>query len=160
MDLKSTPDSFVALNLPDYEPAFAMAIEQFWQDRAGQMARQRLKGLTDAGTRGSVIGGLLIRCLRQDSERTCSGGVEFSVFAPGCANQIRNRHQPAAAEFDHLDEVRPHRCTSRRSAGRIRLSRTTLHGQDHTLPIEAPKPMHARRLSLWQSESRNFRGIR
>ena len=57
MDSKSTPESFVALDLPDYEPAFAAAIEQFWEDRAGQMARQRLKGLTDTGTRGSVRGG-------------------------------------------------------------------------------------------------------
>ena len=38
-DLNSTPESFVALELPDYEPAFAAAIEQFWEDRAGQMAR-------------------------------------------------------------------------------------------------------------------------
>jgi Restriction endonuclease XhoI len=62
--LKSTPESFVALDLPDYEPAFAMAIEQFWQDRAGQMARQRLKGLTDAGTRGSVTGGTHLHAVR------------------------------------------------------------------------------------------------
>ncbi len=64
MDLKSTPESFVALDLPDYEPAFATAIEQFWQDRAGQMARQRAKGLTDAGTRGSVTGGTHLHAVR------------------------------------------------------------------------------------------------
>jgi Restriction endonuclease XhoI len=54
----------VALDLPDYEPAFALAIEQFWQDRAGQMARQRAKGLTDAGTRGSVTGGTHLHAVR------------------------------------------------------------------------------------------------
>jgi Restriction endonuclease XhoI len=62
--LNSTPESFVALDLPDYEPAFAMAIEQFWQDRAGQMARQRAKGLNDAGTRGSVTGGTHLHAVR------------------------------------------------------------------------------------------------
>ena len=48
----------------DYELAFRVALEAFWTDRAGQMARQRARGLTDAGTRGSVTGGTHLNGVR------------------------------------------------------------------------------------------------
>lgn len=54
----------MVIEFPDYEPAFAAAIEHFWHDRAGQTARQRAKGLSDAGTRGSVTGGTHLHAVR------------------------------------------------------------------------------------------------
>jgi hypothetical protein len=74
----------VALDLPDYEPAFAMAIEQFWEDRAGQMARQRLKGLTDAGTRENAH----LPICAKGMQITWSEHVRFAGF---CANHITDR---------------------------------------------------------------------
>lgn len=95
MDSKSTPELFVALDLPDYEPAFAAAIEQFWEDRAGQMARQRLKGLTDAGTRGSVTGGTHLHAVRDvlhqviiDAGRCSPAALRSGRYAPTTAFQF------------------------------------------------------------------------
>lgn len=67
----------MTLNLPDYEPAFQDAIEQFWADRAQQMARQRLGGLQDAGTRGSVTGGTHLNAVRDLIHQVIrDGGLE------------------------------------------------------------------------------------
>ncbi len=54
----------MAAEQPDYEAEFETAIEHFWKDRAGQTARQRARGLIDAGTRGSVTGGTHLNGVR------------------------------------------------------------------------------------------------
>ena len=54
----------MSTDLPDYEARFKEAIDKFWFDRAGQTARQRARGLSDAGTRGSVTGGTHLHAVR------------------------------------------------------------------------------------------------
>lgn len=45
------------VDVPDYEPLFATAVESFWHVRDSQTAKQRASGKVDAGTRGAVTGG-------------------------------------------------------------------------------------------------------
>jgi len=45
------------VEIPDYEPDFVQAVQQFWGIRRSQADRQAAKGTVDAGTRGAVTGG-------------------------------------------------------------------------------------------------------
>lgn len=45
------------LEIPDYEPTFAAALQDFWGVRTAQTAKQLAAGTPDTGTRGAVTGG-------------------------------------------------------------------------------------------------------
>jgi len=81
----------VPFELQDYEPAFNAAIEKFWFDRAGQTARQRARGLTDAGTRGSVTGGTHLNPVRDLIHQVIrDGGME-----PATSSRLPGYYRPA-----------------------------------------------------------------
>jgi Restriction endonuclease XhoI len=82
---------FLPADASKYEAAFIAAIDHFWADRDGQTARQRLRGLNDAGTRGSVTGGTHLHGVR-DVIRTVVSDAGFTVAG---RNTLPGYYRPA-----------------------------------------------------------------
>jgi type II restriction enzyme len=53
------------IEAPDYEPAFAQAVRDFWGVRTSQTAKQVQSGKLDAGTRNAVTGGKHLDAIAQ-----------------------------------------------------------------------------------------------
>ncbi len=72
------------LRTPDYEPQLQEAVRQFWAAREQQSTAQRDRGVSDAGTRGSVTGGKhldgLMDVVRRVFEDT---GLELDIGISG-----------------------------------------------------------------------------